>query len=71
VTNLRRRPERGPGSKAEIIAALRRDLWPRIAEGAVRPVVSAEIPISEVADAHPLLDSAQTVGKVLLTVREP
>ncbi|NEW28763.1 NAD(P)H-quinone oxidoreductase [Nocardia cyriacigeorgica] len=71
VTNLRRRPERGPGSKAEIIAALRRELWPRIAEGAVRPVVSAEIPISEVADAHPLLDSAQTVGKVLLTVREP
>ncbi|TLF60278.1 NAD(P)H-quinone oxidoreductase [Nocardia cyriacigeorgica] len=71
VTNLRRRPEQGHGSKADIIAELRRELWPRIAEGAVRPVVSAEIPIADVADAHPLLDSAQTVGKVLLTVRKP
>ncbi|TLG15631.1 NAD(P)H-quinone oxidoreductase [Nocardia cyriacigeorgica] len=71
VTNLRRRPEQGRGSKADIIADLRTNLWPRIAEGVVRPVVSAEIPIAEVAGAHPLLDSAQTVGKVLLTVREP
>ncbi|MFD6389062.1 NAD(P)H-quinone oxidoreductase [Nocardia sp. NPDC060259] len=71
VTNLRRRPRGGPGSKAEIIAELRQKLWPLIAEGAVAPVVSAEIPIADVAAAHPLLDSGETVGKVLLTIREP
>ncbi|MFF0545812.1 NAD(P)H-quinone oxidoreductase [Nocardia thailandica] len=71
VTNLRRRPREGRGSKAEIIAALRRELWPLIAAGAVAPVVSARVPIAEVALAHPLLDSGETVGKVLLTVREP
>ncbi|MGW6730704.1 NAD(P)H-quinone oxidoreductase [Nocardia sp. NPDC055029] len=71
VTNLRRRPRGGPGSKAEIIAELRQKLWPLIAEGAVAPVVSAEIPITDVAAAHPLLDSGETVGKVLLTIREP
>ncbi|MFC9473037.1 NAD(P)H-quinone oxidoreductase [Nocardia sp. NPDC056952] len=71
VTNLRRRPEKGPGSKAEIIGELRDKLWPLIAEGAVVPVVSAEIPIVDVAQAHPLLDSAESVGKVLLTIREP
>ncbi|WP_435593466.1 NAD(P)H-quinone oxidoreductase [Nocardia sp. bgisy118] len=71
ATNLRRRPERGSGSKAEIVAELRRNLWPLIAEGAVAPVLSAKIPITDVAEAHPLLDSAETVGKVLLTVREP
>ncbi|MGF6885279.1 putative PIG3 family NAD(P)H quinone oxidoreductase [Nocardia sp. GAS34] len=71
ATNLRRRPEQGPGSKAEIVAALRRELWPLIAAGAVRPVVSAQVPITDVAEAHLLLDSAETVGKVLLTVREP
>ena len=71
VTNLRRRPERGPGSKAEIIAELRQHLWPLIAGGAVVPVVSAEVPITEVGRAHTLLDSADTVGKVLLTIREP
>ncbi|PKV98552.1 NAD(P)H-quinone oxidoreductase [Nocardia fluminea] len=71
VTNLRRRPETGPGSKAEIIAELRRKLWPLIAEGAVAPVISAQFPVSEVAEAQPLLDSGETVGKVLLTIREP
>ncbi|MFJ2837585.1 NAD(P)H-quinone oxidoreductase [Nocardia sp. NPDC087230] len=71
VTNLRRRPEVGPGSKAEIIADVRAKLWPLIAEGAVAPVVSAEVPVVDAARAHPLLDSGETVGKVLLTIREP
>ncbi|MFC4377736.1 NAD(P)H-quinone oxidoreductase [Nocardia halotolerans] len=71
VTNLRRRPVDGPDSKAEIIAALRARLWPLIAAGEVTPVVSAEIPIADVAQAHPLLDSADSVGKVLLIVRRP
>lgn len=69
ATNLRRRPEQGPGSKAEIIAELRQHLWPLIAEGAVAPVVSAEVPVTDAAEAHRLLDSPETVGKVLLTVR--
>lgn len=71
VTNLRRRPEQGPGSKAEIITELRRQLWPMIADGAVAPVVAAEVPITDAAEAHKLLDSSETVGKVVLTVREP
>ena len=70
ATNLRRRPEQGPGSKAEIIAELRQRLWPLIAEGAVKPVVSAEIPITNAAEAHRLLDSNETVGKVVLTLPE-
>lgn len=68
ATNLRRRPEQGPGSKAEIVTELRQHLWPMIAEGAVAPVVAAEVPITDAAEAHKLLDSAETVGKVLLTV---
>ncbi len=70
VTNLRRRPETGPGSKAEIISELRSNLWPRIADGSVAPVVSAEVPVTDVAEAYELLDSADSVGKVLLTIRE-
>jgi len=70
VTNLRRRPEQGPGSKAEIITALRWHLWPMIADGAVAPVVAAEVPITDAAEAHRLLDSSETVGKVVLTVHE-
>ena len=70
ATNLRRRPEQGPGSKAEIITELRQQLWPLIAKGAVKPVIAAEVPITDAAEAHRLLDSDQIVGKVLLTVRE-
>ncbi|SKV22873.1 putative quinone oxidoreductase [Mycobacteroides abscessus subsp. abscessus] len=33
------------------------------------PVVSAEVPVTDAAEAHRLLDSPETVGKVLLTVR--
>ncbi|WP_459954963.1 NAD(P)H-quinone oxidoreductase [Nocardia sp. IFM 10818] len=71
ATNLRRRPESGRGSKAEIIAELRRHLWPLVSDGTVAPVVAAEVPVAEVARAHPLLDSADTVGKVILRIREP
>jgi putative PIG3 family NAD(P)H quinone oxidoreductase len=71
VTNLRRRPERGPGSKAEIVSELRQHVWPLVSDGTVAPVVSAEVPIADAARAHELLDSPETVGKVLLTVHEP
>lgn len=68
ATNLRKRPATGRSSKAEIIAELRRHLWPLIAEGAVVPVVHSELPITEAAQAHRLLDAPETVGKVLLRV---
>lgn len=41
---------------------------PSIADGSVKPVVAAEVPITEAGDAHEMLDYAQTVGKVLLNV---
>ncbi|ATL65023.1 NAD(P)H-quinone oxidoreductase [Nocardia terpenica] len=69
ATNLRRRPATGRSSKAEIIAELRRHLWPLIADGTVVPVVHAEVPTSEAARAHELPDSSETVGKVLLRIR--
>ncbi|MTE12086.1 NAD(P)H-quinone oxidoreductase [Nocardia aurantiaca] len=70
ATNLRRRPETGRGSKAEIITELRRHLWPLISDGTVVPVVSAEVPVTAAAEAHRLLDSDETVGKVILRIRE-
>ncbi|MEV0462276.1 NAD(P)H-quinone oxidoreductase [Nocardia tengchongensis] len=70
ATNLRRRPEHGRGSKAEIISELRRHLWPLISDGTVAPVVSAEVPVTDAARAHRLLDSDETVGKVILQIRE-
>ncbi|MBF6178924.1 NAD(P)H-quinone oxidoreductase [Nocardia otitidiscaviarum] len=70
ATNLRRRPATGRGSKAEIIAELRQHLWPLVADGTVTPVVHAELPVTEVGEAHRLLDSDKTVGKVILAIGE-
>jgi putative PIG3 family NAD(P)H quinone oxidoreductase len=66
ATTLRGRPATGPGSKAEVVAAVRRDVWPDIEAGVVRPVVGRRLPMSRAAEAHALLDSSGHVGKVLL-----
>ncbi|MGW0174450.1 NAD(P)H-quinone oxidoreductase [Rhodococcus sp. NPDC003322] len=68
ATGLRGRPETGRSSKAEIVTEVTRKLWPLVADGTVRPVVHAELPITEAATAHEMLDSADTVGKVVLTL---
>lgn len=67
---LRGRPATGPSSKAEIVADMRKRLWPLLADGTVVPVVHAELPITEAAAAHRMLDETGTVGKVVLRVRE-
>ncbi|MGR6523905.1 NAD(P)H-quinone oxidoreductase [Rhodococcus erythropolis] len=68
-TGLRGRPLTGPGGKADIVADVRAKLWPLIADGSVQPIVSTELPITEAPLAHQLLDSRETVGKVILTVK--
>ncbi|MGC0366976.1 putative PIG3 family NAD(P)H quinone oxidoreductase [Rhodococcus sp. 27YEA15] len=68
-TGLRGRALTGPGGKADIVAAVRSKLWPLIADGAVHPIVSTELPITEVGIAHELLDSPETIGKVILTMQ--
>ncbi|MFF0816181.1 NAD(P)H-quinone oxidoreductase [Rhodococcus sp. NPDC003318] len=68
ATGLRGRPETGTSSKAEIVSEVTARLWPLVADGTIRPVVHAELPITEAGRAHELLDSAETVGKVVLTV---
>ncbi|BDH59670.1 putative quinone oxidoreductase [Tsukamurella sp. PLM1] len=67
ATNLRNRPATGPHSKAEVVAGVRENVWPLVAAGAVRPVVSTRLPLAEAAAAQDLLNSADSVGKVLLT----
>ncbi len=68
ATGLRGRPDSGPSGKSAIIDSVRADLWPLIEEAKVHPVVHAELPITEAAQAHELLDSPETVGKVVLRI---
>ncbi|MCZ2860112.1 NAD(P)H-quinone oxidoreductase [Blastococcus sp. VKM Ac-2987] len=66
ATTLRGRPATGPGSKAEVVAAVRADVWPDVEAGTIRPVVDSRLPMSRAAEAHALLEGSSHVGKVLL-----
>jgi putative PIG3 family NAD(P)H quinone oxidoreductase len=67
-TTLRGRPTNGPNSKSEVVAAVREAVWPMIADGRVRPVIGARLPIQKAAEAHRLLSAGEVTGKVVLTV---
>src|ERR1700722_18714609 len=50
-TTLRGRPVSGPNSKSEIVQAVIDKVWPMIADGRVRPIVGARMPIQQAGDA--------------------
>ncbi len=54
--------------KAAVMSSLEERVWPRIESGDIQPVVEKVYPIEEVADAHDLVASDTTVGKVILRV---
>jgi putative PIG3 family NAD(P)H quinone oxidoreductase len=66
ATALRSRPVDGPGGKAEIVAAVRHDVWPDVERGVVRPIVDRRLPMSRAGEAHALLEASDHIGKVLL-----
>lgn len=59
---------RTPQVKAEILASLVRDVWPKVATGEVKPTIYKTLPITEAEAAHDILYRGENVGKVVLTV---
>jgi putative PIG3 family NAD(P)H quinone oxidoreductase len=70
ATALRSRPVDGPSGKGAIVDEVVANVWPMIAAGKVRPIVGAELPITEAAAAHRMLTASEVTGKVLLRVRD-
>jgi len=56
--------------KAEIAQNLKQKVWPLIAEGKIRPVISRKFPLADAAKAHHYLESGKNIGKILLTVSD-
>jgi NADPH:quinone reductase-like Zn-dependent oxidoreductase len=54
--------------KATIAEALRRQVWPLLAERRVRPIIHATFPLAQANLAHRLMESSQHIGKIVLTV---
>jgi NADPH2:quinone reductase len=64
-TVLRTRPAR---EKAAATLAFARDVIPLLESGALRPVVDHVLPLDKIRDAHALMESNATFGKIVLTV---
>ena len=64
-TTLRARPV---GEKSTICAAVAEHVWPLVADGSIRPVIGRTLPLAEAAEAHRLMESGKSTGKILLVV---
>jgi NADPH2:quinone reductase len=58
---------RSPAFKAQVAKELEERVWPHIASGRIKPVTNRVFPFHEAAAAHALMESAEHVGKILLT----
>ena len=61
--SLRARPV---GEKTTICAAVAEHVWPLVADGTVRAIVGRTLPLAEAAEAHRLMESGGSTGKIVL-----
>ena len=59
---------RAPEIKAQILADLVKNVWPKVENGEIKPTIYKVLPITEAEKAHDILYKGQNVGKVVLTV---
>ena len=59
---------RKPEVKAQILAGIVRDVYPKIEAGLVKPTIHATLPIQSAEEAQAILYRGENVGKVVLTV---
>jgi NADPH:quinone reductase-like Zn-dependent oxidoreductase len=52
--------------KAVVVADVGDQVWPLVAAGQVVPVIDRTLPMTEVAQAHRLMEEGAHVGKILL-----
>lgn len=66
-STLRSRP---PEMKAQILASLVREVWPKVESSGLKPTVYKTLPVTQAEEAHAILQRGQSVGKVVLIVKE-
>ena len=59
---------RKPEVKAQILANLVKDIWPKVSNGSVKPTIYKILPITEAEEAHAILYRGENVGKVVFKV---
>jgi NADPH2:quinone reductase len=65
ITGSTLRP-RSVEEKGMIAADLKREVWPLLERGLVKPVIFRTFPLAEAAAAHRMMESSEHVGKIVL-----
>ena len=60
---------RTPEVKAQILAELTKNVFPKIEDGLVKPTIYKVFPIQQAEEAHDILQRGENVGKVVLEVK--
>lgn len=55
--------------KARLAGALRREIWPLIEAGKIKPVLDRVFPLNDASAAHERMEAGDHVGKIILKVR--
>jgi putative PIG3 family NAD(P)H quinone oxidoreductase len=58
---------RSVAEKGRLAQAVRREVWPLIESGKVRPRLAATFPLAKASEAHRLMESSAHIGKIVLT----
>jgi NADPH2:quinone reductase len=66
VTGSTLRP-RPVAFKAAIAASLKKNVWPLLESGKIKPIIHSRFPAAQAAQAHALMESNQHIGKIVLT----
>jgi putative PIG3 family NAD(P)H quinone oxidoreductase len=54
--------------KAEVAEAVRKNIWPLLAAGRVKPTIHATFPLAGAGEAHRLMETSNHIGKIVLTI---
>ncbi len=65
ITGSTLRPQ-SDAAKAAIAGDLRREVWPLLDAGTVKPIIHRTFPLGEAAAAHKLMESSAHIGKIVL-----
>lgn len=66
-TNLR---SRTPEQKKQLLTEMTEMLWPKVESGEVCPTIYKVFPIAQAEEAHALMQSGKSAGKLVLIVKE-
>jgi NADPH2:quinone reductase len=54
--------------KASIAEALKKNVWPLLESGKVKPIIHTTFQLAEVSASHALMESSMHIGKIVLTI---